>query len=71
MSAIEHEARAVAEKNGMGMVDLAKEEQDQWRFCAAPMAEAYLDGAGELGARVMSGYRKILTENIGRPALAK
>ena len=71
MSAIEHEARAVAEKNGMKMVDLAKEEQDQWKFCAAPIVEAYLDGAGELGARVMSGYRNILTENIGRPALAK
>ena len=68
MSAIEHEARAVAKKNGMKLVDLVKEEQDQWKFCAAPMVETYLDGAGELGARVMSGYRKILTENIGRPA---
>lgn len=71
MSAIEREARAVAEKNGMKMVELAKEEEDQWKFCAAPMAEAYLEGAGDLGARVMSGYQELLTENIGPPILAK
>jgi C4-dicarboxylate-binding protein DctP len=67
MRAIEREAYALAEKNGMRMVELTKaREQDQWKFCAAPMVEAYLDRAGELGARVMSGYRKLLVENIAR-----
>jgi C4-dicarboxylate-binding protein DctP len=66
MAAIDREAHALAEKNGMRLVEVTKSElQDQWKFCAAPMLDAYLDRSGELGARVMAGYRKILMETQG------
>ena len=59
---IESEAHALAAKNGMTMVELTKDERDQWKRCAAPMLDAYLDRSGQLGAEVMAGYRKILVD---------
>jgi C4-dicarboxylate-binding protein DctP len=63
VAGIEREAHASAERNGMRLVEVSgRELQDLWKFCAAPMLEAYLDRSGELGARVIAGYRKILLE---------
>jgi C4-dicarboxylate-binding protein DctP len=60
---IDREAHALAERNGMKLLEVTgRELQDQWKFCAAPMLDAYLDRSGELGARVIAGYRKILLE---------
>lgn len=59
---VEREARALAEKSGMTMVVLTKEQQDAWKRCAAPILEAYLGRSDELGAEVMDGYRKLLVE---------
>jgi C4-dicarboxylate-binding protein DctP len=63
MAAVEQEAHELAEKNGMRLVELTKTgDLDQWKSCAAPMLEAYLNRSGELGAKVMAGYRKIIVE---------
>jgi C4-dicarboxylate-binding protein DctP len=59
---IEGQAHALAAKNGMTMVELTKDERDQWKRCAAPMLDGYLDRSGQLGAEVMAGYRKILVD---------
>jgi len=62
VAGVEREARAQAEKSGMRIVELTAADIDKWKFCAAPMLEAYLDRSGELGAQVMAGYRKILVD---------
>jgi C4-dicarboxylate-binding protein DctP len=59
---IEGQAHALAAKNGMTMVELTKDERDQWKRCAAPMLDGYLDRSGQLGAEVIAGYRKILVD---------
>jgi C4-dicarboxylate-binding protein DctP len=58
----EAEGHALAEKNGMTMVELSREEVDSWKDCAAPILDAFLERSGPLGARVMAGYRKLLVE---------
>jgi C4-dicarboxylate-binding protein DctP len=60
--AIEREARALAEKNGMRLVELTTADLDRWKHCAAPKLEAYLDRSGSLGVQVMAGYRQLLVE---------
>jgi C4-dicarboxylate-binding protein DctP len=60
--AIEREAYALAEKNGMKLVELTTADLDRWKDCAAPKLEAYLDRSGPLGAQVMAGYRQLLVE---------
>jgi TRAP-type C4-dicarboxylate transport system substrate-binding protein len=63
METVEREANAVAEKNGMTVVDLTRgTELDQWQACAAPMLEAYSVRAGQLGSQVLAGYREALVE---------
>src|SRR5262249_39933928 len=59
---IEREAHALAEKNGMTLVELTTADWNQWKYCAAPMLDAYLDRSGPLGAQVISGYRQLLVE---------
>ena len=44
------------------MITELETERDQWKRCAAPMLDAYLDRSGQLGAEVMAGYRKILVD---------
>jgi C4-dicarboxylate-binding protein DctP len=63
VAGIDRDAHALAERNGMLLVEITSRElEDLWKFCAAPMLEAYLDRSGELGARVMAGYRKVLVD---------
>jgi C4-dicarboxylate-binding protein DctP len=63
LATVEREAHALAQHNGMTMVELARSEgQDAWKRCAAPILEAFLERSGELGAQVMAGYRKLLVE---------
>jgi C4-dicarboxylate-binding protein DctP len=59
---IEREALALAEKNGMTLVEMTTADWNQWKYCAAPMLDAYLDRSGPLGAQVLSGYRQLLVE---------
>ena len=62
VAVIEREANALAEKNGMKLVELTAADWDRWKACAAPKLEAYLDRSGPLGAQVMAGYRQLLVE---------
>jgi C4-dicarboxylate-binding protein DctP len=62
IQAVEREGHATAEKNGMTMVELTREEVEGWKDCAAPILDAYLDHSGKLGAQLMAGYRKLLVE---------
>jgi TRAP-type C4-dicarboxylate transport system substrate-binding protein len=62
LAATEMEGHALAQRNGMTMVELSREEVDSWKDCAAPILDAYLERSGPLGARVMAGYRKLLVE---------
>ena len=67
MVAVEQEAHALATKNGMRLVELTKtEDLDRWKACAAPMLEAYLHRSGELGAKVMEGYRQDSGRRLSR-----
>jgi TRAP-type C4-dicarboxylate transport system substrate-binding protein len=59
---IERQAHQLAERNRMRLVELKTQDLDQWKFCAAPMLEAYLTRSGQLGESVMAGYRKVLVE---------
>ena len=62
VAAIEREAHALAEKNGMRLVELTNAQLEQWKYCATPKLETYLDRSGPLGAQVMSGYRQLVVE---------
>jgi C4-dicarboxylate-binding protein DctP len=63
LATVEREAHALAQKNGMTIVELTTGEgQDAWKRCAAPILEGYLERSGWLGAEVLAGYRKLLVE---------
>jgi C4-dicarboxylate-binding protein DctP len=62
ITAIEREAHALAEKNGMKPVELTTADCDLWKYCAAPLLEEYLDRSGPLGDQLMAGYRQLLVE---------
>ncbi len=53
MSEIEAEAYAAARENGMTVYEPSAEEIEAWKAVAQPVYDAYLEGAGELGAGIM------------------
>ncbi|MBO9447000.1 TRAP transporter substrate-binding protein DctP [Ruegeria sp. R14_0] len=54
MAAIEAEAYAAAQENGMTVVELTEDELAQWKAVAQPVYDAYLDAAGEAGQKALS-----------------
>ena len=59
---IEANARALAEKNGMNVVNVSPHQVDEWKACASDLLAGYLDRSGALGGKTLAGYRDILLE---------
>jgi C4-dicarboxylate-binding protein DctP len=53
MAAIEAEAYAAAEENGMTIVDLTEEELAAWQAVSKPVYDAYLAATGEAGQKIL------------------
>jgi C4-dicarboxylate-binding protein DctP len=53
MAAIEAEAYAAAEENGMTIYTPTEEELEAWRATAQPVLDAFVEQSGELGERVL------------------
>jgi len=68
----ESEGYALAAKNGMKIHEIAPDEVAEWRVCSAPVLEAFMSTAGELGERLMEAYGQLRTQpccSAGTPGL--
>lgn len=59
MSAIEAEAYAAAEQNGMTIYTPTAEEMEAWKAVSQPVYDAYLEKTGDLGKSVMDAAKKL------------
>jgi C4-dicarboxylate-binding protein DctP len=59
---VEADARVLAEKNGMNVVNVSPRQVDEWKACASELLTGYLDRSGALGGKTLAGYRDILIE---------
>ena len=59
---VEADARALAEKNGMNVVNVSPHQVDEWKACASDLLAGFLDRSGTLGGKTLAGYRDILLE---------
>jgi C4-dicarboxylate-binding protein DctP len=66
----EREGYVIAARNGMKVVELSRDQIEEWKTCAAPLLEGYLDRSGALGAKALSAYRDVLTEIYRTPTHA-
>lgn len=57
VSAIEAEAFAAAESNGMTIYTPTEAELAEWVAASSPVYDAYTEGAGELGAKLLEAAR--------------
>jgi len=62
MADIEAKAYAFARAKGMTIQELAPDDVAEWRACSAALLEDYLNGAGELGWRLMGAYGRLRTD---------
>jgi C4-dicarboxylate-binding protein DctP len=58
----EAEGYALAAKNGMKIHAITPDEVAEWRVCSAPVLEAFMSHAGELGQRLMDAYGRLRTQ---------
>jgi C4-dicarboxylate-binding protein DctP len=58
----EAEGYALAAKNGMKSYEVTPDEVAEWRVCSAPVLEAFMRNAGELGERLMAAYGRLRTQ---------
>jgi C4-dicarboxylate-binding protein DctP len=59
----ETEGYALAVKNGMKIHEITPDEVAEWRVCSAPVLEAFMSRAGELGQRLMEAYGQLRTQS--------
>jgi C4-dicarboxylate-binding protein DctP len=59
----EAEGYALAAKNGMKTHEIKPDEVVEWRACSAPVLEAFMSKAGELGQRLMEAYGRLRTQS--------
>jgi len=57
MAAIEADAYAAAQENGMTVYEPTTAEIELWRQVSQPVYDAYLESAGDLGARLLESAR--------------
>jgi C4-dicarboxylate-binding protein DctP len=62
LSRRESEGYALAAKHGMKIHEVTPDEVAEWRVCSAPVLEAFMSRAGELGHRLMEAYGKLRTQ---------
>jgi len=68
----ESEGYALAAKNGMKVHEVTPDEVAEWRVCSAPVLEAFMSKAGELGQRLMEAYGQLRTQpccSVGTPGV--
>ena len=53
----------LASHNGMKIVEMNNEQIYEWKACATPQLEAFLERSGVLGHRVMEGYKQIMIQS--------
>jgi TRAP-type C4-dicarboxylate transport system substrate-binding protein len=58
----EAEGYALAAKKGMKIHAITPDEVAEWRVCSAPVLEAFMSHAGELGQRLMDAYGRLRTQ---------
>jgi C4-dicarboxylate-binding protein DctP len=58
----ERENIELAAKNGMKVAEVTATQVALWKNCAAPMLESFGQRSGDLGQKVMNGYRRILVD---------
>jgi C4-dicarboxylate-binding protein DctP len=58
----EAEGYALAAKHGMRIHEITPDEVAEWRVCSAPVLEAFMRNAGELGQRLMDAYGQLRTQ---------
>jgi TRAP-type C4-dicarboxylate transport system substrate-binding protein len=58
----ENENIELAAKNGMKVAEVTAVQAALWKGCATPMLESFLQQSGDLGQKVMEGYRRILVD---------
>jgi TRAP-type C4-dicarboxylate transport system substrate-binding protein len=58
----ESENMEIAAKNGMKVAEVTAEQAALWKACATPMLESFLQQSGDLGQKLMDGYRRILAD---------
>jgi C4-dicarboxylate-binding protein DctP len=54
---------AAAQANGMAVHRTESHDVAEWRVCASPVLEQYVNDAGPLGEEIMAGYRRILVDH--------
>ncbi len=57
--ALEAEAHQIALDNGMDVIALTEDDLAAWRAATAPLAAAYADAAGPLGAQLLEAARSL------------
>lgn len=65
---VDVEVDALANKHGTTVTNLSNEQVLEWKICAEALLESFLEKSGPTGARVMAGYRKVLTDAYRTPA---
>jgi C4-dicarboxylate-binding protein DctP len=63
----ERENIELAAKNGMKVAEVTATQVALWKDCAAPMLESFGQQSGDLGQKVMNGYRRILVDAYRQP----
>jgi C4-dicarboxylate-binding protein DctP len=63
----ERENIELAAKNGMKVAEVTAPQVALWKGCAAPMLESFGQQSGDLGQKVMNGYRRILIDTYRQP----
>jgi len=58
----EAEGYALAARNGMKIHEITPDEVAEWRVCSAPVLEAFMSKAGEMGQRLMEAYGQLRTQ---------
>jgi C4-dicarboxylate-binding protein DctP len=51
-----------AAEKGMRIVDPSADDFAAWRACSAPLLEAYMERAGDAGAKLFEAYGKLRTD---------
>jgi C4-dicarboxylate-binding protein DctP len=58
---------AIAAQNGMKIVEMNTEQIYEWKTCATPQLEVFLERSGTLGHRVMEGYKQVMMQSYIAP----
>lgn len=62
MASIEENAYAFARQKGMKIYELTPDQVAEWRACSSGIVEDFMNGAGDLGRRLMVSYGKLRTD---------